>query len=237
MRALLAPILATMLVAGCGEEAEKVPAAERGAELVRSPALSPSSFNRLACTTCHAVDPSADDRILPGYPLAGAAARPSWWGGQMLDLREAVDFCLVYFMKGDPLDPRDEDARALYDYLLSIADRGPTEALPLTVVPRIESSPPRGDPALGAEIHRLACQSCHGEAGTGAGRLVPDAPVLPDQAEREAREIFPEYGPDVVFTEKIRHGQFFGIGGNMPLYSLEALSDEEVGALLAFYGL
>jgi thiosulfate dehydrogenase len=41
----------------------------------------------------------------------------------------------------------------------------------------------------------------------------------------------------VVVIEKTRHGRFFGVGGNMPLYSLEALSDEDLGALLAYLGL
>ncbi|WP_373048678.1 c-type cytochrome [Vulgatibacter sp.] len=236
MRRLFLTLGLSLVVSACGSEAETTPAAEHGAALAASPSLSGSSFNTLACTSCHAVAPG-DERILAGYPLAGAAARPSWWGGKILDLREAVDFCLVYFMKGDPLDPASEEGRALYDYLLSIDRDGPTEALPLTVVQRIEEAPPRGDAARGAEVHRLACGGCHGEPSTGAGRLVAAAPILPDQAREEALEAFPEFEPALVFTEKVRHGQFFGVGGNMPLYSLEALSDEDLGALLSFYGL
>ena len=228
-------VLAAMLLASaCGGEAG-LSAVERGAELVASPALSTSGFNRLACTSCHAVEPG-DERILSGYPLAGAVRRPSFWGGQMLDLKEAIDFCLVFFMKGDDLDPDDEDARALYEYLVSIGDRGPTEAQPFTLVRVIDEVPERGDAVRGEEVHRLACAGCHGEAGTGAGRL-EEAPILPDQARDEAAEFFPRVDPALVFTEKVRHGQFFGIGGTMPLYSLEALSDEDLGALLAFYGL
>ena len=41
----------------------------------------------------------------------------------------------------------------------------------------------------------------------------------------------------LVVIEKVRHGQFFGVGGTMPLYSREALSDEDLGALLAFLAL
>jgi thiosulfate dehydrogenase len=147
-----------------------------------------------------------------------------------------VDFCLVWFMKGDPLDVESDDARALYDYLLELGAEGAQEALPLTVVAKIDGAPPRGDVVRGAEVHRLACADCHGDAGTGAGRIEA-APILPDQARDEAIEIFPDFEPAVVFTEKVRHGQFFGIGGTMPLYSLEALSDEDLGALLAFYEL
>ena len=41
----------------------------------------------------------------------------------------------------------------------------------------------------------------------------------------------------VTFVEKIRHGGFLGVFGNMPLYSLEAMSDADLGALLTFLDL
>jgi thiosulfate dehydrogenase len=87
-------------------------------------------------------------------------------------------------------------------------------------------------------VHRLACEGCHGAAHTGDGRILAAAPpILPEQAEAEARMAFPDFDPAVVFTEKVRHGQFFDVGGNMPPFSLEVLSEEDLGALLAFYGL
>jgi len=106
----------------------------------------------------------------------------------------------------------------------------------LTIVRDTTQVPPRGDPARGAEVHRLACSVCHGEASTGAQKI-REAPVLPEEALQGARDEFPEFPPAAVFVEKIRHGRFFGVGGIMPPYSLEALSDADVGALLAFYGL
>jgi len=235
MRRALLSLAVALAAPGCGEQpAAPVPGTEFGAELAASPSLSTSGFNEVACTDCHAVRED-DPRILPGATLLGAAARPSWWGGTVLDLREAVDVCLVYFMKSQPLDPRSDEGRALYDYLVSLADRGPAEAQPLTVVPKVAAAPPRGDAARGAEVHARACAACHGTAGTGAGSRLAEAPMLPGQARAEAIEAFPDVDPAVVFTEKIRHGLFFGIGGNMPLYPVEALSDEDIGALLAFY--
>lgn len=225
--------LAATLLAACGSE--PLPAAEWGAELMDSPSLSTSRFNELACTSCHEVE-AGDERILSGYTLRGAAARPSFWGGMSLDLKEAVDVCLVYFMKSDPLDPATDEARALYDRLVELGATGPNEALPFTVVQVIDRAPERGDAIRGEEVHRLACASCHGAAGSGAGRI-EEAPILPDQAVEEAAVLFPGVDPAVVFTEKVRHGAFFGIGGTMPLYSLEALPDQDLGALLAFYGL
>lgn len=70
---------------------------------------------------------------------------------------------------------------------------------------------------------------CHGARDTGAGRINDLASILPDvRAEYDA--LFPGIPHALVFVEKIRHGQFYGVGGNMPFYTLEALSDEDLGA-------
>jgi sulfite reductase beta subunit-like hemoprotein len=38
----------------------------------------------------------------------------------------------------------------------------------------------------------------------------------------------------LVFVEKIRHGAFLGAGGPMPPFSMETLSDQDVGDILTF---
>ena len=38
-------------------------------------------------------------------------------------------------------------------------------------------------------------------------------------------------------VEKVRHGKFFNIGGVMPLYSTESMTDEEIADVLAYIGL
>ena len=91
-------------------------------------------------------------------------------------------------------------------------------------------------PRISAEVYTAACQDCHGAAHTGQGRLTPLAPILPEVSQ-EYGELFPGVSPGLVFIEKVRHGRFFGVGGNMPPYSQEALSDQDLGALLAFLGL
>jgi thiosulfate dehydrogenase len=95
---------------------------------------------------------------------------------------------------------------------------------------------PRGDTGRGAEVYRAACQTCHGETHTGKGRLTPLASLLPDVVN-EYDTIFPGVPKQLVVIEKVRHGQFFGVGGSMPPYSRESLSDADLGALLAFLGL
>ena len=47
-------------------------------------------------------------------------------------------------------------------------------------------------------------------------------------------EEFPGVDPSLVVIEKVRHGRFFEIGVDMPLFSLEVMSAEDLGALLAF---
>lgn len=228
-------LAAALALAACG--GEETPAVELGASLVRDPAFSSSTFNAFACTDCHSID-EADDRLLAGATLRGAAGRPSYWNSYETDLLGAVNDCVVFFMKGDPIDVDSDNAKALYEYLESIKNAGPQEAQAFTIVRTTTLAPARGDATRGAEVHRLACEGCHGAATSGAGRIEKAAaPILPEQAKMEALAAFPDFDPAVVFTEKVRHGQFFDVGGNMPPFSLEALSDADLGALLAFYGL
>lgn len=224
--------LAALVASGCTGEISGV---ERGEELFTSPSLSPSSLNVFACATCHSVEPG--DTVsggLPGYRLSGVPSRPTYWGGDYDLLREAVNACLVFFMKGEPLDPDSDDFHALYEYLLSLGDLGgPTEALPFTVVENIVDVP-RGDRSAGEAVYMRSCQFCHGDAHTsGAGSILRIPVPLPGIVETYP-SLFPGVDPSLVIIEKVRHGRFFSIGGEMPLFSLEALSDDELGALLSY---
>lgn len=219
---------------GCGGEDGPVTAAEYGERLFNDARLSESAFNSFSCATCHATTPTPPaGRLDSGYTLYDSAFRKSWWGGYETRLLDAVNFCYVNFMRG--VAPLTEDApqsRALYEYLVSISPNRDAAPLPFTVVKDI-TPVPGGDKARGQEVYRAACQGCHGEPHTGAGRLTELASVLPEVAA-DYGELFPGVPPSLVFIEKVRHGQFFGVGGNMPLYSREALSDADLGALLTF---
>ncbi len=214
-------------------------AIEHGAALFSDPAVARTSVNSYSCATCHEPEPGdAGDRILPGAPLAGAALRPSFWGGQELDLLRAVNACLYYFMlKDDAWTAEDVEARAVYAYLESLPrDAAGTAPAPFTPVYAV-SAPPAGDAARGAVAYNRACASCHGAARTGAGRLVARAPILPDQTLQEHPD--GEYTAEerrLVFVEKVRHGGFVGYGGEMPPFSIEKLSDADMGDILAFFG-
>jgi thiosulfate dehydrogenase len=222
-----------LLLAGCGP----TPAAEYGEELFGDAKLSDSKYNTFSCATCHAATATPPaGRLYPGLSLHDVASRPHWWGGYETSLLDAVNFCYTAFMRGTtPLAPEDPKSRALYEYLASLSPDASAPAQPFTLVKDI-ADVPRGNATRGAEVYTAACQDCHGAAHTGKGRLTPLAPVLPEVSQ-EYGELFPGVSPGLVFIEKVRHGRFFGVGGNMPPYSQEALSDPDLGALLAFLGL
>lgn len=225
-----------LLAVGCGP----TPAAEYGAELFRDPKLSQSQYNTFSCATCHTTDATTpappQGKLYAGLSLYGVASRPHWWGGYETNLLDAVNFCYSAFMRGvTPLAPDDPKSRALYEYLASLGPDASAPAQPFTLVKDI-TDVPRGDAGWGADVYRAACQDCHGETHTGKGSLTKLAPVLPEVSQ-EYGSLFPGTPPGLVFIEKVRHGRFFGISGNMPLYSREALSDKDLGALLAYLGL
>lgn len=215
-----------LVVSGCTFSAERY-----GEQLYNDPAFSGSRINTWSCATCHATR-DGDTRLLPGHALAGATGRPSYWGGKSPRLIDAASFCYVYFMRAaKPLEATEPRSRALYEYLASL--EGSTDAQPVTFVPNLPDDVPRGDKGRGAEVYASACRDCHGELHTGKGRNSELGSVLPDVKDEYA-SIFPGIAPSKVFIEKVRHGQFFAVGGNMPLFAVERLSDEDLGALLAY---
>jgi thiosulfate dehydrogenase len=225
--ALAACVVAFVVVGvtACGP----VSGRDAGAALFRDPRVSRSAFNAVSCATCHddgTADPTA---ILSGATLVDVVFRPSWWGGQAASLKQAVDFCFVHFLRERPLDADDPRGRALYEYLLSISQQQPTPAVPVTIVENVTTLGP-GEPRRGRVIWDRACASCHGNLHTGEGRNDELTSIVPDASRAFAAQSgFPL---ELVIIEKVRHGGFFGVGGTMPPFSQEALSDDDLRDLL-----
>ncbi|WIG93691.1 c-type cytochrome [Myxococcus sp. SDU36] len=237
-RAAWGVVALALVMTGCDDGGDgRVPAAEYGEVLFNDSRLSESGFNSFSCATCHATTPTAPaGRMDSGYTLYDSAFRERWWGGFETRLLDAVNFCYVNFMRGvTPLPKDSPQSRALYEYLVSISPSPSAPARPFTVVKDIVEVT-RGDVTRGQQVYVEACQSCHGEPHTGAGRLTELASILPEVTD-DYDALFPGVPKSLVVIEKVRHGQFFGVGGNMPLYGLETLSDEDLGALLAFLAL
>lgn len=209
-----------------------IPASVQGRALASEARLSPSEFNVFACTTCHSTTPTEG---AVASSLYGAIDRESWWGGTIPSLLGAVDFCYVYFMRGFPsLDPRSDEARALYEWLetLSTGASLPTRAMTIveTVYDPSETLPT--DATRGQVVYDRACRVCHGSPSTGEGRLGPNVVIIPEASVEFAEDN--DVPLRLVLAEKVRHGQFFGVGGNMPLWPLERMSDQELADLLEY---
>jgi thiosulfate dehydrogenase len=88
-----------------------------------------------------------------------------------------------------------------------------------------------------------ACRECHGDPHTGSGRITEKASLVPDDSAALAKVLAQQQNASVATTtqliviEKIRHGEFFGVGGIMPPFSQEQMSDDDIGALLSFLDL
>jgi thiosulfate dehydrogenase len=221
-----------------------VPAAELGRRLFADPKLSTSPFNRSSCATCHdrelpgglpaaAPDGTHPGTINAGYGVANSVHRPSWWGGDELRLLDAVNVCLTGFMGGRPLGDGEDQTRQIYEFLAARSPDPAPAALPLTVVRTItDLGDLAGDPERGRGVFARACHRCHGDPHTGAGRTDPRAVPIPESTIAT----FPTQARSAV-VEKVRHGRFFGVGGVMPMYSLEVLADGELADLLRYVGL
>lgn len=232
---LILVVFGLAALAGCGDN--RVPAPVYGQQLFGDPKLSDSPANAYACSTCHSSLPGTDPaRLDPGYSLYDAASRPSWWGHYEIDFLDAVNFCRTSFMDAEvPLSPDQPKAKALYEYLVEISPDQAALALPLSPVKYVVEIP-RGDPMRGQAVYVAACARCHGDYGTGKGKLTDAMPVLPDVILAYPGK-YPGLSVPQLVIEKVRHGNFFGLGGTMPPYSKEALSDADLGALLAYFGL
>jgi thiosulfate dehydrogenase len=215
------------LVAGCGSK----PAVDDGRALFDDPSVSSAASNPFKCSTCH--ETTADSTaVRPGYTMHDVAARPSWWGGNVTTLLDAVNQCVTQFMRGRALAADDEKGRALFVYLTSLSPDMTADGKTLTVVQNIVNVP-SGDAVNGKQVYDSACGGCHGTPHTGAGRLSDVVSIIPDET-LTAHGTDPVMGTRPVTIEKVRHGKFFNVGGNMPLFSTEALSDAQLGDVLAY---
>lgn len=228
----LAPLLVLVSLAACEQSA-----AERGGALFRDPkGFSESNLNKMSCATCHEVGPAqdSDGYRKAAYSLYGAPARAVWWGGNQLHLLDAVDQCIKWFLRGDPLDRESDEAKQLYEYLLSITpDDAPSAPLPMTVVENITALAP-GDAVRGAALYASHCAHCHGAMHTGADNNGISKLILPDGLlTGDYVTMFPTTPKGMLVIESIRHGRFFNVGGVMPFYPAELMSDADISDILA----
>ena len=227
-----APLVASLILLGCGGT-QTVPAATLGERQFSNPSLSTSPFNALSCSTCHQVAKSPAARNDPGFNLYDVVHRPTWWGGYETTLLDAINYCMTEFMGGRALAPDSDSARELYEYLAANSPDAPALALPLTVVKNVTGlTNLTADKTHGKDVYDRSCRRCHGDPHTGNGRLSSKVSIIPDATLAS----FPTNAREVA-VEKVRHGRFFNIGGIMPIYPAESISDQEIADVLAYLGL
>jgi thiosulfate dehydrogenase len=225
-----AALLLALVAAGCTERMPE----ERGEALFADPRLSPSASNEVACTTCHTAGPETPDQILAGGTLMNVLGRPHFWGGRIPDAREAINVCLRSFMRDprpEPLGVEDPQGLDLLAYLETLGT-ATSPAVPFTVPRSVPTMLPEGDPARGAAVYESACRTCHGSAFDGLGGLT-EAPAIPTETLIE----HPENEAGGIVVARIRHGGFFGIGGDMPPFSIERISDQDIADILELFEL
>jgi thiosulfate dehydrogenase len=228
---IICAFLLPLLAAACSSTVESD--VERGQTSFATPAA--SSLYGFSCSTCHdASAVAAGAPLRPGAPLAGVADRPTFWGGQENDLLESINDCSRLFMEQkEPLTSGDANAVALYAYLRSLAP-GNTSAFSFSLVGAI-ADVPRGDVDAGQRVFGRACVQCHGVMHEGTGRLSAGIPILPEDTLTDHAE-FDVKTQRLIFIEKIRHGIFYGYGGEMPPFSRELMTDGDVSDLLEALG-
>jgi thiosulfate dehydrogenase len=221
-------------IAACSSpDTTPLSAADHGRDIASDVRASNAPLNAFRCTTCHAEDATP---FKTGAPMRGMLKRPSYWGGEQADLLASINLCRFLFM-GSTKDwtPDTVEAKAFYAYLqtLKSADTSPYAF----TIPREIADLPLGDRARGQVVFDGACRVCHGARTTGAGRLKNTFPILPEDTIRDHKYLNSNTETRKVFIEKVRHGPFLGYGGIMPPFSVEALSDADLSALLGFFEL
>lgn len=213
---------AVQLVVGCAATGELEPADFTAGEAVYRATV--EDGNTFSCATCHAIDDAADEYRRPGHPLGDAAGRPTYKGGQLVELREAVNSCLTEWMNAEAWLADDLRWIDLEEFLRGQA---PDTAAPVDL--RIVAPPADldgGDAARGREVFDGTCAACHDEGGTGTNL----APALAGLS----------FDPGYVATRVRTSGRsnsavYDGLtGGIMPFWSEDRLSNDELRDIIAW---
>ena len=200
--------------------------------------------NAYACAHCHSRgeagaflggDITSETARRAAYGLGDVLRRESWFGTQIVDLREAVNRCRDDWMEAPPLAEEDRAWQALRAWLESI-DPNPDEPAPLVpieIVAPMATGPSEGDPENGCAIFAAACQTCHGlsEAGTPLADALWDAILTPDEFRRAVRLS----GPTAASVPGTLYEGL--LGNSMPFFGPDRLSDSDLEDVLAYWSI
>jgi len=181
--------------------------------------------NGFACATCHGIVPDAESELLrPGSSLHDAVRRPSYKLGTFTELRDAANTCRVYWMATTPWEEGDQGYLDLRAFLESVAPEGPAPPVEYDVVPPAADVPP-GSADDGCALFHRSCVICHG-AGAAGTALAPSLVAFPLGAEFIRLKVRQSGPPDSIYEDLI--------GGFMPFWSAQKLTDAQVEDLVAY---
>jgi len=215
------PPLSGEEVAACEGNARD--AVERGMAVFNEP---DPGGNLYSCSTCHAAGRDDESELLlAGHSLQDALRRPSFKLGQLERFIDAANVCRVDWMKTTPWKEGDRSYQDLVSFLESKSPEDPAPALVYEIVPPAATGPSTGDPQAGCELFHRSCVVCHGPGGRGSA-LAPSLVSFPLGANYIRRKVRLSGPPGTVYEGLI--------GGNMPFWSRDRLSDDELEDLAAF---
>ena len=199
----------------------------------------PPASSRFACADCHAL--AEDGNNLddlgyrrPGHPIGDAARRPHFKNTQLTAFVDAANSCLDEWMGTTIVwNNNSEDYQALKAYLTS-NDTGTGEAQPLTYTIKAADTPAeQGEVEAGRLAFNKTCAICHGE----------NADFANNPRGIDIRYISNSPGDAAAVARKVRRSgrttsQVYDdlVGGIMPFWSAERLSDQELADITVFLG-
>jgi len=198
---------------------------ERGLTIYRSPDL---LGNRFSCSTCHETVPDGQaDRLRPGHSLHDALRRPSYNLGKQTRILDAVNVCRESWMRTTPWEESDPSFVDLLAFLEDLSPSDPAPPLVFEISPPATTGPAAGDAQAGCALFHRSCVICHGPGAAGT-ELAPSLVISPLGANYIRRKVRLS-GPTGTVYEGL-------IGGNMPFWSRDKLSDGEVEDLATYLG-
>jgi thiosulfate dehydrogenase len=218
-----AAILLTCI--GCSDVAEE-PAEDDGLDGEQVYLRTVEGGNTFACATCHALEEPAEDGMRrAGHRLGDATRRPSYKGGQLTEMREAVNSCLTEWMRAEPWEASDPRWIALHAWLDAKPAAASAPAVELQIVePPLDTT--GGDAVAGRALFNTSCAFCHGTDAVGTNQALSlsgrnlDGTYIALRVRTSGQADSPVY-------EGLT-------GGQMPFWGADRLSDSELRDLVAY---
>lgn len=187
--------------------------------------------NQFSCANCHSISEdtaglsTVDALHRPASPLFNAVNRASYHNGNTANLFDAVNICLEDWMDATPLTESSESWLDLNAYLDQQSDtQTPANIVTTQIAPITDFS--QGVVDTGKDIFNQTCATCHG----------PDAVGTTLAASLSNRTLSKDRVAEKVRTTGPTTSQVFAnlMGGNMPFWSEERLSDDDLSHIATY---